>query len=325
LIAVFPAFGNGLKPKAQRDKSGTRSRSAQGRVLLITEEQAVDSRALLEASGLNVVAVSAGAAALVSLHRYRPQLVIASSAIKGLSISDLARRLAQTEDGLLLLVVGSEPSTSERRQEVISAGAFDYFQVPAEIELLVLRANQLIRLRQQIDRLRSEADIDHLTGLANRRRFRIALTREVERWRRYGAPCALLLLDIDYMKAINDTYGHPFGDVVIRQIANMLSQVSRETDTAARLGGEEFALLLAGIDSAKAELAARRLRDILSEQSIEGVRNVTVSIGLAGCPAHANSERTLYAASDAALYVAKNEGRNRVAVAPLLHPTLSDV
>jgi diguanylate cyclase (GGDEF)-like protein len=314
-----------LKPKAQEEKSDNRSRRAQGSVLLITEEQAVDSRALLEASGLNVVAVSAGAAALVSLHRHRPQLVIASSAIKGLSISDLARRLAQSEDGLPLIVVGSEPSTSERRQAVISVGAFDYFQLPAEVELLVLRANQLTQLRQQIDRLRDDADIDHLTGLANRRRFRIALTREVERWRRYGAPCALLLLDIDYMKAINDTYGHPFGDVVIRQIANTISQVSRDTDTAARLGGEEFALLLAGIDSAKAELAARRLRSILSEQLIEGVGSVTVSIGLAGCPAHANSERKLYAASDAALYVAKNEGRNRVAVAPLLHQTLSDV
>ena len=311
-----------MKPKPQKEKSGNRSRSAQGRVLLITEDQAVDSKALLEAAGLNVVAVSAGAAALVSLHRYRPQLVIASSAIRGLSISDLARRLDETEDGLLLLIVGSEPSTSERRQAVISAGAFDYFQIPAEIELLVLRAYQLTRLRESIDRLRAEADIDHLTGLANRRRFRVALTREFERWRRYGAPCALLLLDIDHMKAINDTYGHPFGDGVIRQIANKLSLVSRDTDTAARLGGEEFALLLAGIDSNKAELAARRLLGILSEQAFEGDQTVTVSIGLAGCPAHANSERTLYAASDAALYVAKNEGRNRVAVAPLLQPNL---
>jgi diguanylate cyclase (GGDEF)-like protein len=314
-----------LKPKLQKEKSGNRSRSTQGRVLLITEDQANDTRALLEASGLNVVAVSAGAAALVSLHRYRPQLVIASSAIRGLSISDLARRLDQTEDGLLLLIVGSEPSTSEMRQAVISAGAFDYFQLPVEAELLVLRAYQLTRLRQSYDRLRAEADIDHLTGLANRRRFRVALTRELERWHRYGAPCALLLLDIDHMKAINDTHGHPFGDAVIRQIANKLSLVSRDTDTAARLGGEEFALLLAGIDSNKAELAAKRLLGILSEQSVGGVQNVTVSIGLAGCPAHANSERTLYAASDAALYVAKNEGRNRVAVAPLLQPNLPEV
>ena len=304
--------------------SDKRSTRAQNRVLLITEDESGVSKALLEAAGLNVVAAAPGAAALVSLHRHRPQLVIASSAIRGLSIRDLARRLAQIEDGLPLLVVGRKPSTMERRQSSITAGAFDYFQLPEEIELLVLRAQQLTRLRASIDRLRAEADIDHLTGLANRRRFRAALTREVERWRRYGAPCALLLLDIDHMKRINDTYGHPSGDVVIRQVANTLAQVSRDTDTAARLGGEEFALLLAGIDAAKAELAARRLLGILSEQSIEEVGPVTVSIGMAACPTHANSERTLYAASDAALYVAKNEGRNRVSVAPLLQPTLPD-
>lgn len=187
----------------------------------------------------------------------------------------------------------------------------------AEVDLLALRTKQLIRIRQSIDRLRSEADIDPLTRLPNRRRFRAALVRELERWRRYGTPCALLLLDIDHMKGINDEFGHPFGDLVIRHIADKLTQVSRDTDTAARFGGEEFALLLAGIDGEKAEAAAQRLLRILSEEKIEGVGRVTVSIGLAACPAHATSERALYVASDAALYVAKNEGRNRVAVAPL--------
>ena len=151
--------------------------------------------------------------------------------------------------------------------------------------------------------------------LANRRRFRVALSREVERWRRYQTPCALLLLDIDFMKAINDTHGHPAGDLVIRELGNILIKVSRETDTAARLGGEEFALLFPGIDERKALSAANRLRAIIAEQQIEGVGSITVSIGVAACPAHANSERTLYAASDGALYVAKQEGRNRVAVA----------
>jgi diguanylate cyclase (GGDEF)-like protein len=127
------------------------------------------------------------------------------------------------------------------------------------------------------------------------------------------------------MKSINDTYGHPSGDVVIREIAETLSKVSRDNDTAARLGGEEFALLFAGIGAKKAELAARRLLEILAEQDIEGVGNVTVSIGVAACPEHANSERTLYSASDGALYVAKNGGRNRVAVAPLIQGTLPGV
>ena len=292
---------------------------------MVTDQSDVSFREALEAIGLDVVGVSGGAAALVSLHRSRPQLVIADAQMKGLSIVDLVKALQATEEMLPLIIVGTANANNRRRREALAVGAFDYFQMPEEIELLALRAKQLIGIRHSIDRLRSEADLDHLTGLANRRRFRAALVREVERFRRYGTPCALLLLDIDYMKSINDEHGHPFGDIVIRHIAQKLTQVSRDTDTAARLGGEEFALLLAGVDAEKAEKAAQRLLGILSDEVIEGKRRVTVSIGMAGCPAHANSERTLYASSDAALYVAKNEGRNRVAVAPSLQRNLPGV
>lgn len=226
--------------------------------------------------------------------------------------------LGQNQDGTPLIFVGAEAASLERRQAALSAGAFDYFQIPGEFELLVLRAGQLVKIRQTMERLRGEADLDHLTGLANRRRFRVALTGEVERWRRYDVPCALLLLDIDHMKAINDNFGHPAGDLVIRAIADTLTRVSRDNDTAARLGGEEFALLFAGIDGAKAGPAAKRLLDTLAEQQVEGVGSISVSIGVASIPDHADSERALYAASDRALYVAKNEGRKRVAVAPLM-------
>ena len=310
-----------MKLFAKKEKA----RSEQARVLVVTDQPDVAFRESLENIGLEVVGVSGGAAALVSLHRSRPQLVIADSEIKGLSIADLVHSLKATEDILPLITVGKVPATKERRRKALAVGAFDYFQIPEESELLALRAKQLIEISHSVDRLRSEADLDHLTGLANRRRFRAALQREVERFRRYGTPCALLLLDIDFMKSINDEHGHPFGDIVIRYIAQKLNQVSRDTDTAARLGGEEFALLLAGVDAEKAEKAAQRLLGILSDEVIEGKRRVTVSIGLAGCPTHANSERTLYSASDAALYVAKNEGRNRVAVAALLQGNLPSV
>ncbi|HKO44790.1 MAG TPA: diguanylate cyclase [Pyrinomonadaceae bacterium] len=302
-----------------------KARAEQARVLVVTDQPDVSFRETLKATGLDVVGVSSGTAALVSLHRERPQLVIADAQIKGLSIVDLVKACQATEEIFPLIMVGTANANNERRKEALIVGAFDYFQIPEEIELLAMRAKQLIGIRHSIDRLRSEADLDHLTGLANRRRFRSALAREVERFRRYGTPCALLLLDIDYMKSINDKHGHPFGDIVIRHIAQKLTQVSRDTDTAARLGGEEFALLLAGIDAEKAESAAQRLLTILSAEVIEGKRRVTVSIGLAACPAHANSERTLYAASDAALYMAKNAGRNRVAVAPQLQQNLPGV
>jgi diguanylate cyclase (GGDEF)-like protein len=307
-----------VNPKAKREKSFEKPGRQSRRVLLITNDPDDPLRASLESTGLEIVGVCAGAAALVSLQRSRPQLVIASTATKGISTQELARMLGQSQDDTPLVLVGTEAATLEQRQAALSAGAFDYFQIPGEFELLALRASQLIKVRQTMERLRGEADLDHLTGLANRRRFRVALTGEVERWRRYGVPCALLLLDIDHMKAINDNFGHPVGDVVIREIASTLTRVSRDNDTAARLGGEEFALLFAGIDGTKAEFAAKRLLDTLAEQEVEGVGNISVSIGVASCPDHADSERALYAASDQALYVAKNEGRKRVAVAPLM-------
>jgi diguanylate cyclase (GGDEF)-like protein len=305
-----------VKVKSQIDRSRQTRARDQGRVLLITDEPLAQFAETLEAAGIQVVGVCTAIAAPISLRRSRPQLVIASIPFKGMLTQELARMLGQSQDFIPLILVGEEAATLERRHEAMSAGAFDYFQLPAEVDLLLLSAKQLIKQHQTMDRLRGEADLDHLTGLANRRRFRVALSREVERWRRYGAPCALLLLDIDHLKRINDTLGHPAGDLVIRQIAETLIRVSRDNDTAARLGGEEFALLLAGIDETKAESAANRLRTILAEQPIEGVGNITVSIGLAACPAHANSERTLYAASDEALYLAKNKGRNLVALAP---------
>jgi len=204
-------------------------------------------------------------------------------------------------------------------------GAFDYFELPAEHDLLVEKTLQLVLLRQKIDRLRADADLDSLTGLANRRRFRVALQGEVERWRRYRVPCALLMLDIDHLKSVNDRFGHPVGDMVIRQIAQTLKEVSRDNDTAARLGGEEFALLLAGVDLQRAVAAAERLRTVLSNKRVEGVGNITVSIGVAGCPENATSERMLYSASDGALYVSKNAGRDRVSVAPPLQEKLPGV
>jgi diguanylate cyclase (GGDEF)-like protein len=242
--------------------------------------------------------------------------VIANLSAKGLSERELARTLSGMHDELPLLLTGSDKGTVERRLAALALGAFDYFQLPVELNLLTQRIKQLVALRLKIERLKADADLDPLTGLANRRRFRKALTNEVERWRRYGVPCALLTVDIDHLKAINDKYGHTAGDAAIQHVGQFLESVSRDSDTAARLGGEEFALLMPGLTLDQAVAAAERLRAALVQQHVEGIGQVTVSIGVATCPTHADSERSLYAASDRALYVAKNEGRNRVAVAP---------
>jgi diguanylate cyclase (GGDEF)-like protein len=314
-----------MSARAEKRNTAKTTDRSRGRVLLIADDDQTRFVEVVTARGINVVGVANGAAALVSLQRSRPHLVVANPSARGLRIRELARMLAQSDEGIPLVLVGSQPATVELRHAALLEGAFDYFELPFEFELLIERTQQLVLLRQKIDRLRADADLDSLTGLANRRRFRVALTREVERWRRYRVPCALLMLDIDHLKRINDQFGHPAGDAVIRQIAQTLKEVSRDNDTAARLGGEEFGLLLAGVDLQRAAAAAERLRTVLSGRRVDGVGTVTVSIGVASCPENATAERTLYAASDSALYVSKNSGRDRVSVAPLLQEKLPGV
>lgn len=288
----------------------------QGRVLLITDDPHVSAHtSALEGGGFFVAGVAGGAKALVALQRTRPHVVIADTRLKGVSAGELARILNDAQDAVPVVLVGDECATLARRAVAMEAGASDYFQLPSEVTLLIERTRQLVAHKQALDRLRAEADRDYLTGLANRRRFRRALGQEVERWRRYNIPCALVLLDVDHLKKVNDAHGHPAGDRVIRAVAGALTELSRDNDTAARLGGEEFALLLAGVDSAKAIAAAERLRLAVSSQSLEEVGQVTISLGVAACPVHARTERELFSLSDSALYRAKRGGRDRTEVA----------
>ncbi|HEX8748402.1 MAG TPA: diguanylate cyclase [Pyrinomonadaceae bacterium] len=301
-----------VRARAQREQHG--------RVLIVTDNPpSITFTHALEDAGLKLVGMSRSVGALIALRRERPHIIIVEERLHGLNTKELASQLRRAEESSVpFILVGAREATLEVRRSALEAGAFDYFQLPQELPLLIARSSQLVSVRQSIDHLRSEADRDYLTGLLNRRRFRTALGQEVERWRRYNTPCGLVIVDVDHLKRINDTHGHSAGDVVIRHVAGALHQMSRDNDTAARLGGEEFALLLAGADAEKALRAAERLRQTVASEALEGIGLVTISLGVASCPAHANSERELYAASDAALYTAKRDGRDRVSVAPLI-------
>ena len=254
----------------------------QGRVLLVTDQtENLAVVAALERAGFAIAGVSGSASALVSLTRARPHLVIADFELKGVGGLEIARKLSSSEDFVPCILVAGGAAANERRLEALAAGAQDYFQMPQQLELLLLRVKQLVALRQSIDRLRAEADLDPLTGLANRRRFRAALGRELERFRRYEIPCALMLIDIDHLKKINDLHGHSVGDLVIRHVAATLAGASRDNDTAARLGGEEFALLLSGVNEKQAITAAQRLQPVLAAEPVAGAGLVTVSLGVA--------------------------------------------
>ena len=159
---------------------------------------------------------------------------------------------------------------------------------------------------------------DPLSGCLNRRGLEQQLTLELKRARRSGSQVALIALDVDHFKAVNDTFGHPAGDAVIREVGVLLHEVVRATDVIARLGGDEFAVLLPGSDAAGACKIADRIREAFAKRQFEGVAQripITASIGVAAD--HVDDERiahSLQLRADEALYAAKNAGRNRVCV-----------
>jgi diguanylate cyclase (GGDEF)-like protein len=163
------------------------------------------------------------------------------------------------------------------------------------------------------------ATMDGLTCIFNRRHFEILARAEWGRFQRYGRPLSLLMLDVDKFKSINDRFGHDGGDLVLKAIADDCSSMKRETDIVARLGGEEFVLLLPETEESAAEIVAERLRKQIEDHSrvFPGDENqISVSIGVAGATLGMSGFEILLKRADEALYQAKLRGRNQVTVAP---------
>lgn len=190
---------------------------------------------------------------------------------------------------------------------------------PAAFAMLITHyfSAQNYRLRYESElALKAASFTDHLTGVSNRRHFMPLLQQEIIRGNRYKHPVCLLMLDIDHFKDVNDTHGHLTGDLVIREIANICSQSARQIDVVARIGGEEFAILLIEANLSGALVVAERIRDAVEKnvvRSVAGVDiSVTVSLGVAQQQMGNESEERLIELADKALYQAKELGRNRV-------------
>jgi two-component system, cell cycle response regulator len=186
------------------------------------------------------------------------------------------------------------------------------------LEILELIATQVaikIDLAQAHERINSMAITDGLTGLANHRAFQHGFDRMLGRAEREASSLCLLLCDLDYFKQVNDTYGHPFGDQVLKAVAGILAGAVRQIDLAARYGGEEFAVLLEKTDSRQGVLVADRIRKQVQDLTLwHGNERITptISIGLAGYPDDGEKKAQLIGRADRALYHAKGTGRNRV-------------
>ncbi|MDX1648046.1 MAG: GGDEF domain-containing protein [Longimicrobiales bacterium] len=172
-----------------------------------------------------------------------------------------------------------------------------------------------IRFHEEIRHLIS---YDQLTGLLTKESLFLAFERELERCLQWGLPVSTLMMDLDYLKTVNDTHGHLMGSHVIAEVGKIIGEVLRSVDVSARYGGEEFVSYLAETDPDGARVVADRIRRAVEARPFvldDRRAEVTISIGISTAPKHGETVKELVAHADEALYRAKDEGRNRVCVA----------
>ena len=217
-------------------------------------------------------------------------------------------------------------AAGERMQQAIAVNPLEVAGTPRHCLIQVSDVSVAVHreklLREQALELRSLTFSDGLTGIANRRHFDVALEKESRRAKRAGSPLSLLMIDIDFFKPYNDSYGHQQGDeTLIRVAAALAEMLQRPLDLIARYGGEEFGVILPDMDSVQSAGLAESMRQKIHDMAIPhnsapGYGRVTVSIGLAThSQQHPLDVPALLGAADRALYEAKHGGRNRLAVA----------
>lgn len=208
-------------------------------------------------------------------------------------------------------------------------GWFDVFSsrkelTSGETEFLTIFAQQIemaITIAGLFEEIKAQAVTDGLTGLYNRRYFEEYLKKEVTRALRQQQPFSIIGLDLDHLKQINDKFGHAYGDLAIKTVADVLKKNARSIDTAARMGGEEFNVILPGVDSTGAMIAAERIRKALEDQELDTIGHITASIGVATFLEHSDNIEDILELTDQAMYQSKRNGRNQVTLAKPIEET----
>ena len=270
--------------------------------------------AALSLAGYHVTTAADGIEALAAIESYQPDLVITDVMMPRMNGYELAQRIRANPVTKFVPVImqtaaGRRAEDLRRASEV---GALGYITDPTDIDLLLARTRTLLEFKAYLDVCEEAAFTDHLTGLANRRRFERQLEREVGRVERFGHPFTLLMVDIDNFKNLNDSFGHDIGDDAIRRLSKVLREGTRGIDLAARIGGEEFAVLLVETSKDGGLEVAERLRTAIKSLEIPQAGHITASFGVAECPHDAQTAAEILKAVDVALYEAKRNGRDQV-------------
>lgn len=253
------------------------------------------------------------------LHRVREaptSLVLLDLDMPGMDGFEALRLLKESPQTVNVpVIVLSGIASAQDKVVAFDLGAHDYVTKPFDMTELRVRIRAALRLNFLVAMLAQRAQLDGLTGLWNRAYFDNRVQEEISRIQRHADPISMAFFDADHFKSINDTFGHPAGDVVLQGIARTLQSEIRQTDIACRYGGEEFVVIMPKTTVEEAKISCERIRGAI--ESINWARHperkVTVSIGVAGSNGPSGlSAASLVEAADQCVYAAKSAGRNRV-------------
>ena len=276
----------------------------------------------LEDEGYEVVQAVDGKSALAMCALARPDAILLDIEMPGLDGNQVLSFLkADPELSDIPVVFLTGRTGTDDMVAGLRAGAHDYLRKPFEPAELLAHVGGAVRIKRLQDELRlrnQELDrlsrIDGLTGLHNRRHLDEQLTETTKCAIRYHQPMAILMLDIDHFKRVNDVEGHPAGDLVLQEFSSRLKATVRAGTVVGRWGGEEFLVIAPRTNLAEALLLGERIRAAIAGPPIDlGDRTISITVSI-GCAVGVKSAAELVALADAALYKSKAEGRNRVTV-----------
>ncbi|MCE9619714.1 MAG: diguanylate cyclase [Planctomycetes bacterium] len=291
------------------------------RLLAIDDSELIHRllEARLQGENLELQTEISAAEGLKKARAWQPEVVLLDIAMEGMNGFELLEKLKEdpeTRNIAVIFISGTgEPMDRVRGLDM---GAIDFITKPFESFELKARVRSALRTQRLVKMLEQRAQLDGLTGLWNRRYFDQRLVQEISEAKRHQRPLTLALCDIDRFKRLNDQFGHPFGDIVLEKVAQILSS-GRTGDTACRYGGEEFGLVLSSTNIDRGREVAERLRMAIESVVWPGNPDlvVTASFGVCDtdCIAGEITPEAMLKCADTALYRAKQSGRNRVEAA----------